>query len=72
MKRCMTLALALLMGAPFAVAQEPGLEAKRPVAFDYGGDLRLGQVVILPQFADDFIIAFHANHLELHLTIHQK
>ena len=41
MKRCMTLALALLMGAPFAVAQEPGLEAKRPVAFDYGGDLRL-------------------------------
>lgn len=41
MKRCMTLALALLMGAPFAVAQETGLEAKRPVAFDYGGDLRL-------------------------------
>ena len=41
MKRCMTLALALLMGAPFAVAQEPGLEAKKPVAFDYGGDLRL-------------------------------
>ncbi len=41
MKRCTTLAMALLMGLPALAASEAGLEQKKAFDVDFGGDLRL-------------------------------
>ena len=41
MKRCMTLALALMLGLPAVAAEEARLEQEKAVKADFGGDVRL-------------------------------